>query len=516
MKLNRFLPFKGLKKQESLTEKIKREQQGDFKYSYSKRVEMFVDFLRVCGVEVPPDKIDSMFAEFESSGLNVYEYLNATGIEYREIAKKVAEKGGLLYSESFGEEVFYQNEYTLLGKETGRTYSFLPVADVVVPYDLFVSTMQKVSKEDREGKGEIQSYIFNLIKRVLDIEMTDLFLEPDVNYYQVSYKELGGGKRRLEVLDKDKARMVINALKVMASKTRGSNIKVNIDSEPQSGKIQVTDYGIEIRVEFTPTVLGEAVSMRFFKVGGYFNVKLESLGYPADVIEIADYISKLSKGMVLVSGATGQGKSTFIRSIILRANPEVKVVRAVEDPVESIVKGVAHVQAKEGVVTFSSAIKSFMRANPDIIFVGEVRDPETAVALIEASITGHLTFSTTHATNSVTAILRVLAKAQETGLFSREEILTNIASSLVASFTQRLVKLTEEGQKVYGRKVLPVVEYFVPDNEDRKKIEKGEILDIYFRMKERGQDITTKLRELYRKGYITEETFIANREAGEE
>lgn len=494
--------FRKTEKTDNIEENKKED--SNYKYSFKNRYEAFKQIAMHFNVSSQED-----FRKFENSGLNIIQFINANGYSYEKIAKILADANKKEYKEKIEEDVLYQEGY-LIGKETGKTYHYLPISDIIVPYPEYLD--KKRPNIQNTEKGEVQSYIFELFSKSLNIDMTDLFLEPDLNYYYIQYKELGGGKRKLEIIEKQRGILIVNALKVMASKTKDSNIKVNVNNEAQSGKIRVDELGIEIRIEFTPTILGEAVSMRFFKIGGYFNTKLEDLGYSEEIINIADHISKLSKGMVLVSGATGQGKSTFIRSIILRANPDVKVIRAVEDPVESIIKGVSHVQVKEGIISFSSAIRSFMRANPDIIFVGEVRDPETAIALIEASITGHLTFSTTHATSSITAISRVISKAQETNLYSREELLTNIATSLVASFTQRLVKLTEKGQAEYGRKVLPVVEYFVPEKEDRELIERGDLLTLQFKLKEEKRDISTILKDMFDRGYIDYETYIANTE----
>lgn len=486
-----------IKPKKTVKKSVIQETDRDWQYSLEKRKQLFSSI-----VSHFFGNTDELYSQFESSELNLFEFLHGKGIPYRDIAQVIAREYGKGYKERIDEDVIIQDE-KLIGTKSRISYHFLPSADVVIPYDEYLNYHRE--RKASEERGEIQEYIYSLVERCLNIQMTDLFIEPERDFYTVSYKELGGGRIYIEVLSREKGKMVINALKMMASRTKDSNIKVNVDNEAQSGKISIPEYGIEIRVEFIPTVLGEGVAMRFFKIGGYFNIHLEDLGYTQEVIEVADKISKLQKGMVLVSGATGHGKSTLIRSIILRADPTKKVVRAVEDPVENVLRGVSHIQVKEGIISFSQAIRSFMRANPDIIFVGEVRDPETAIALIEASITGHLTFSTTHANTSITAIARLLAKAQETNLFSREELLTNIATSLVASFSQRLVKLTEKGQQETGRKVLPVVEMFVPEKEDRELIEQGKLLELEEKMKDEKRDMRTKLNELYEKGWIDRE-----------
>lgn len=473
------------------------KEDRDWQYGLEKRKQIFHSV-----VSHFFSNTQELYTQFETSGLNLFEFLNGKGVSFKDIAKVIAQEYSKEYREKIDEDVIIQDEL-LIGQKSRLSYHFLPVSDIIIPYDEYQAYYRNT--ERKEERGEIQEYIYSLIERCLNIDMTDLFVEPERDFYTVSYKELGGGRVYLEVISREKGRTVVNALKMMASKTKDSNVRVNVDNEAQSGKISIPEYGIEIRIEFTPTILGEAVSMRFFKLGGYFNIHLEDLGYEREVIEIGDRIAKLQKGLVLVSGATGHGKSTFIRSIILRANPMVKVVRAVEDPVENLLRGVSHVQVKEGIISFSQAIRSFMRANPDIIFVGEVRDSETAIALIEASITGHLTFSTTHANTSINAISRLLTKAQESKLFSREELLTNIATSLVASFSQRLVKLTEKGQKETGRKVLPVVEIFYPDKQDRELIEQGKLLELEEKMREEKRDMRSKLNGLYEKGWIDKE-----------
>jgi len=247
-------------------------------------------------------------------------------------------------------------------------------------------------------------------------------------------------------------------------------------------------------------VEGESVAVRIFNISGYFNKRLEELGYEKDFIEKVRKLAIRKNGLILVSGSTGQGKSTLIKSMLLEAAPEKRRIILLEDPVEMKVKGT--IQMPIGKFSFADGVRSCMRAVPDIIVVGETRDGETAKNTIDAAMSGHLTYTTIHANDCVGAIERFILKAIETGEMSAEDVRFNMSSTLLISVNQVLVRLK-------NGKLKPVVEYLIPDHEERILIREGRFEELRERLKEKGMTLNQQIEKLYREGLITEEQYLS-------
>jgi type II secretory ATPase GspE/PulE/Tfp pilus assembly ATPase PilB-like protein len=278
-----------------------------------------------------------------------------------------------------------------------------------------------------------------------------------------------------------------------------SEVKANVEDKPQSGRIVLDELGAELRLEFQPSVEGESIAVRIFNVSGYFNKRLEELGYDEKFIEEVKKIAIMKNGLILVSGSTGQGKSTLIKSMLLEANPELTRIILLEDPVEMRIKGTT--QMPVGKFSFADGVRSCMRAVPDIIVVGEIRDGETAKNTIDASMSGHLTYTTIHANDCVGAIERFIIKAVETGEISTKDVRLNISSTLLISVSQILVELID------GR-IKPIVEYLIPDHEEKILLGEGRFEDLRKRMRERGMTLNQQVERLYRDGLITEKQYL--------
>ena len=187
-----------------------------------------------------------------------------------------------------------------------------------------------------------------------------------------------------------------------------SGLKLNIHSETQDGRftIRMVDRDIEMRVSIIPSQYGETIVMRILDPRG-INVTLEQLGLRPDDLEMIQKEIQRPNGLILNTGPTGSGKTTtlytFLRTV---STPEIKII-TVEDPVEYHLPGISQTQidAKAG-YTFASGLKSILRQDPDVILVGEIRDIETAEIAMNASLTGHLVFSTLHTNDAIGAVPR--------------------------------------------------------------------------------------------------------------
>lgn len=221
---------------------------------------------------------------------------------------------------------------------------------------------------------------------------------------------------------------VVSRLKLLA------DLDISERRRPQDGRIRVRVENTELylRVSTVPTVYGESVVLRLLDRGTR-PVDLTALGMPANILqEMADAISR-PHGMVLVTGPTGSGKTTTLYSALRRRDIRAEKVVTVEDPVEYQLEGVTQVPVhRQAGVTFASALRSILRQDPDVVMIGEMRDTETAEIAIQASMTGHLVFSTLHTNDAIGALPR---------LFDLGIAPYLVAATLTAILAQRLVRI---------------------------------------------------------------------------
>jgi type II secretory ATPase GspE/PulE/Tfp pilus assembly ATPase PilB-like protein len=189
-----------------------------------------------------------------------------------------------------------------------------------------------------------------------------------------------------------------------------SGLKINIHGEPQDGRftIGLSKKEIEVRVSIIPSEFGETIVMRILDPDS-IHVTLDELGLRADDRVIVDRTLEKPNGLVLNTGPTGSGKTTtlyaFLRKIV---NPETKII-TVEDPIEYRVEGVEQTQTNTEVgYTFAGGLRAILRQDPDVILIGEIRDLETADIALQASLTGHLVFSTLHTNDAAGAVPRLI------------------------------------------------------------------------------------------------------------
>lgn len=178
---------------------------------------------------------------------------------------------------------------------------------------------------------------------------------------------------------------------------------------PQDGAIKTTlgNVDVDLRVSCLPTNLGEKVVIRIldYKMSA---AGLEELDFSDENLKKVMQMINIPNGIILVTGATGTGKSTTVYSILQRLNTEDSNIITVEDPIEMNIEGINQVQVNSDVgLSFASALRSILRQDPDIIMIGEIRDDETAKIAVRASITGHLVLSTIHTNNSLNTIERL-------------------------------------------------------------------------------------------------------------
>ena len=265
-----------------------------------------------------------------------------------------------------------------------------------------------------------------LVENAISAEASDIHIEPFEDTLRIRYRidgilyEQEAPPRRLQAA-------VTSRIKIMA--------EMNIAERrlPQDGRIRVTLHGqrVDIRVSTMPTVHGESIVMRLLQRASVFH-PLEQLGFPAELLKRFQALIKRPHGIMLVTGPTGSGKTTTLYAALDKINaPGVKII-TVEDPVEYQLKGVNQIAVKPKIgLTFAQGLRHIVRQDPDVILVGEIRDLETAEIAIQASLTGHLVFSTLHTNDAPGAITRLQDMGVEGYL---------VASVLEGVLAQRLVR----------------------------------------------------------------------------
>lgn len=231
-----------------------------------------------------------------------------------------------------------------------------------------------------------------------------------------------------------------------------SGMNITESRLPQDGAIKDTlkDVNLDLRVSCLPTNLGEKIVIRILDYSLSLS-GLEHLGFSEKNYHKVLKMIGAPNGIILVTGATGSGKSTTVYSILQRLNREETNIITVEDPIEMNIDGINQVQTNSEIgLTFASALRSILRQDPNIIMIGEIRDTETAQIAVRASITGHLVLSTLHTNDSLTTIERLVDMGVEKYLLS---------SSLTGIISQKL-----------ARKLCPRCKKERPTNDYEKKL----------------------------------------------
>jgi len=265
-----------------------------------------------------------------------------------------------------------------------------------------------------------------LVENAIAAEASDIHIEPFEDTLRVRYR-IDGVLFDQESPPKRLRDAVTSRIKLMA--------EMNIAERrlPQDGRIRVSLHGrrVDIRVSTIPTVHGESIVMRLLDRQSVF-LPLEKLGFAADTLQRFEALIQRPHGIILVTGPTGSGKTTTLYAALDKINSPDRKIITVEDPVEYQLKGVNQIPVKPKIgLTFATGLRHIVRQDPDVILIGEIRDLETVEIAIQASLTGHLVFSTLHTNDAPGAVPRLQDMGAEPYL---------IASVLEAVLAQRLVR----------------------------------------------------------------------------
>jgi len=281
---------------------------------------------------------------------------------------------------------------------------------------------------DIEGASSapIIKYVNTVLAQAIQARASDIHFEPFEREFKIRYR-VDGALYEMSPPPRSLATAVTSRIKVMSS------LNIAERRVPQDGRIQTTMAGrqVDLRVSTLPTQFGESVVLRVLD-RTTVRLDLGAIGMPPRIYDYICRVIEKPNGIFIVTGPTGSGKTTTLYACLNRINTDDSKLLTAEEPVEYEIEGIQQVPINEAIgLTFARALRAFLRQDPDRIMVGETRDLETAQIAIQASLTGHLVFTTLHTNDAPGAVARLIDMGVEPFL---------IASSLEGVLAQRLVR----------------------------------------------------------------------------
>ncbi len=277
-----------------------------------------------------------------------------------------------------------------------------------------------------DDEAPVIRLVNTLIYRAIKEKASDIHIEPFEKEVKVRFR-IDGVLQEVASVPKRAQAHIAARIKIMA--------KLDIAEKrlPQDGRIRLKSAGkdIDLRVSTIPTGHGERAVLRLLDKSNVL-LDLDQIGFSEDMREGFERLLYRSHGIILVTGPTGSGKTTTLYSALSRINSPDKNILTVEDPVEYQLQGIGQMQVSSKIgLTFATGLRAFLRQDPDVILIGETRDRETAEIAIQASLTGHLVFTTLHTNDAATAFTRLIDMQIEPFL---------VSSAVIGVLAQRLVR----------------------------------------------------------------------------
>lgn len=280
---------------------------------------------------------------------------------------------------------------------------------------------------DVTDEAPIIRLVNSILAQAVKEKCSDIHIEPFEKHLSVRFRKDGVLREILKPPKRLQA-AITSRIKIMG------NLNIAEKRLPQDGRIRrvVAGKEIDLRLSTVPTTFGERIVMRILDKSSTL-LDLSELGCdPKTLSQLEDLITR-PHGILLVTGPTGSGKTTTLYAALMRINTPDKNILTIEDPVEYQIPGIGQMQVNPKIdFTFANGLRAILRQDPDVVLIGEIRDRETAEIAIQASLTGHLVFSTLHTNDAASAFTRLVDMGIEPFL---------IASAVMATVAQRLVRL---------------------------------------------------------------------------
>ncbi len=288
---------------------------------------------------------------------------------------------------------------------------------------------EEVDLDQGAEDASIIKFVNQILNDAIELRATDIHLEPFEDELRIRYR-IDGVLQEVPIPMQLKRFQpaIVSRVKIL------SHLNIAEKRLPQDGRIKISikNSEVDVRVSVIPMLHGEAVVMRLLRQDSTL-LNLAQLRMAEREYNLFLRILELPHGIVLVTGPTGSGKTTSLYTALSQINDSERKIITIEDPIEYQLKGINQIQVSEKTgLTFARGLRSILRHDPDVILVGEIRDQETAQIAVQASLTGHLVFSTLHTNDAPGAITRMVDMGVESYL---------VASSLEAVIAQRLVRV---------------------------------------------------------------------------
>ena len=294
--------------------------------------------------------------------------------------------------------------------------------------------MQQMQMDDKKADEQEENIedqpIIKLVNKMFEdavnLKVSDIHIEPQEEDMRIRFR-IDGKLREYTRVSKQLAPSIISRIKFIS----GMNIAEK--RIPQDGRLHYTvgQTKIDMRVSDLPGVFGEKIVIRITTALGV-KLEIDSIGFIDENKEKFETLLHSNRGIILLSGATGSGKSTTLYTGLSQLHNDETNIITVENPVEMVIPGITQVNINEKAgLTFASVLRSILRQDPDIIMVGEIRDKETAEIAASAAITGHLVLSTIHTYNAASSVVRLIDMGVEKFM---------VSSSLLGVIAQKLVR----------------------------------------------------------------------------
>lgn len=280
--------------------------------------------------------------------------------------------------------------------------------------------------DNEENSAPIVRLVQMMITEAVQLRASDIHIEPFEDRVRIRYR-IDGVLRERDKLPRRQLGAIISRVKILAA------IDIAERRRPQDGRIKVNvgEKELDLRVSIIPTNNGQSAVLRLLDKDN-IRVGVRQLGFSEETYQKFQGLIKRPNGIILVTGPTGSGKTTTLYAALNSLNRTDRKIITAEDPVEYYLPGINQVEVKHDIgLDFARIIRAMLRQAPNVILVGEMRDAETASMGIQASLTGHLVFSTLHTNDAPTAVTRMIDMGVPGYL---------VASSVVAILAQRLVR----------------------------------------------------------------------------
>ena len=354
-------------------------------------------------------------------------------------------------------EVATSRLFATQGLDTLKTMTGLKLKPVIAPLEAIQREMKKrlgvgadtidtlggeasfqVVDDDSDDDTNLDSaaedasiirFVNQVLRDAIELRASDIHLEPFEDELRIRYR-IDGVLQEVPVPSQIKRFQpaIVSRVKIL------SHLNIAEKRLPQDGriKIRVENSEVDIRVSVIPMLHGEAVVMRLLRQNATLR-GMGQLGMDARELQSFRRILGLPHGIILVTGPTGSGKTSTLYTALNEINDAVRKIITIEDPIEYQLRGINQIQVLEKAgLTFARGLRAILRHDPDVLLIGEIRDQETAQIAVQASLTGHLVFSTLHTNDAPGALTRLVDMGVEPYL---------VASSLEAVLAQRLVRV---------------------------------------------------------------------------